>query len=327
MTAAASGRAAPRLVADIGGTHVRFALDRGDGAFSSPAAFNCADFAGAAAAIDHYLAQVGGDPPPRAVAIAVASPVTGDVVHMTNRDWRFSVSELKARFRLERLQVLNDFAALALALPRLEPGDRHAVGGGTAVPEAPMGVLGPGTGLGVAGLIPTAAGNLALATEAGHATMAPVDDRESLVLARIRHRFGHASAERVVSGPGLVNLYRALAEIAGETAADLTPRQVSRRALDGRCRLCRAALDMFFAMLGTVAGNVALTLGARGGLYIAGGIVPRLLAPFSASAFRARFEAKGRFCDYLAAIPSFVVTHEAPTFLGLRAALDAPESR
>jgi glucokinase len=327
MTAVRAGRAGLRLLANIGPTHVRFALDRGAGALAAPTAFDCVDFAGAAAAIEHYLARAGGGVRPRDMAIAVASPVTGDLVEMTNSDWRFCVSELRARLGLDRLEVLNDFAALALALPRLGSGDRYAVGGGTAIRGMPMAVFGPGTGLGVAGLVPSAAGYVPLATEAGHVTMAPVNERESLVLDRIRGRFGHASAERVLSGPGLANLYQALAEIEGTAAEDLTPREVSQRALAGRCERCGEALDTFFAMLGTFAGNLALTLGAGGGLYIAGGIIPQLLAPLAASRFRARFEDKGRFRDYLAAIPTFVVTHEAPTLVGLRAALEAPPAR
>ena len=240
---------------------------------------------------------------------------------MTNHPWSFSIAALKARFGFERLEVINDFTAQALALPRLGADERMAVGGGTAAAGAPLAVLGPGSGLGVSGLVPCAAGWVALTGEGGHATMSPASDRESAVLDHMRRRFDHVSAERVLSGPGIVNLYNTLAEIDAIPSKGYTAAQITDLAMRGEDPVCVEATAMFCAMLGTVAGNLALTLGARGGLFIAGGIVPRLGHYFADSPFRARFQAKGRFEPYLAAIPTYVVTHPLAAFLGCAALL------
>ncbi|MBV9815222.1 MAG: glucokinase, partial [Alphaproteobacteria bacterium] len=221
----------------------------------------------------------------------------------------------------ERLEVINDFTALALALPRLSAGDRQPVGGGAAAAGAPIGVLGPGSGLGVSGLVPSGVGWIALTGEGGHATMAAASDREGAVLDHMRRHFAHVSAERTLSGPGLVNLYNSLAAIDGVPAKNYSAAQITDLAMRAEDPLCVETTTMFCAMLGTIAGNLALTLGARGGVYIGGGIVPKLGQTFIASPFRARFEAKGRFRAYLEAIPTFVVTHPLPAFLGCAALL------
>jgi glucokinase len=316
-----------RLIGDIGATNARFGLAAGDGRIERVRVVAAEDYPHFEDALAAYLAEDGIAEPPRAAALAVASPVTGDVVTMTNHPWSFAISALKRRFALERLVVINDFTANALALPRLAPDERLAVGGGAPVPETPLGVIGPGSGLGVSGLVRTETGWVALGGEGGHATMAPADERESAVLDRMRRRFDHVSAERVLSGPGLVNLYNTLAEIEGVPAAPFTPAQIADRRIGETDPLVRAAVAMFCAMLGSVAGNLALTLGARGGVYIAGGIVPRLGSGLAESAFRARFEAKGRLQAYLAAIPTYVVTHPIPAFLGLLARLDQDQHR
>ena len=311
-----------RLLGDIGATNARFALADAAGKPERVRVLACDEHAGLAAAIAAYLAEEGLAPPPQEAALAVASPVTGDAVTLTNHPWSFSIAGLKRDLGLVRLVVINDFTANALAVPRLRPEDRQPVGGGAAAEGAPIGVLGPGTGLGVSGLVPTPQGFVALASEGGHATLAPADAREGAVLDRLRQRFDHVSAERVLSGQGLVTLYTTLAEIAGVPARPFTPAQIADRAIGESEPLVRDALAMFCAMLGTVAGDLALTLGARGGVYIAGGIVPRLGARFAESAFRQRFEAKGRMRPYLAAIPTYVVTHPIPAFIGLLALLE-----
>jgi len=309
------------LVGDIGGTNARFGLVSPDGAMLHSRVLADADYPGIAEAIEAYLADRGGLPRPRRGAIAIASPVAGDEVRMTNHPWRFSVSALAKRLGFQRLLVINDFTAQALALPRLKPEDRTAVGGGKPAAGAPIGVLGPGSGLGVSGLIPSGKRWIPLTGEGGHATMAPITDRESDVLGAMRRHLDHVSGERVLSGPGLVNLYHALAEIDGVPARQYTAAQISDVETGKSDALCAEATQMFCAMLGTVAGNLALTLGASGGVYIGGGIVPRLGERFVASQFRERFESKGRFHDYLAAIPTYVVTHQLPAFLGCAAAL------
>ena len=311
------------LVGDVGGTNARFGLVSTDGSLLHSAILADADYTQIRDAIDAYLKQRGELPMPRAGAIAIASPITGDQVHMTNTPWAFSITGLCDQLGFERLEVINDFTAQALALPHLGPNDKLTVGGGSAASGRPIGVLGPGSGLGVSGLIPSDKGWIPLTGEGGHATMSPSTARENAVLDRMRRHFDHVSAERCLSGPGLVNLYNALAGVDGVPAQQYTAAQITDPATTAADPLCREATDMFCAMLGTMASNLALTLGAQGGVYIAGGIVPRLGARFVESRFRERFEAKGRLRPYLAAIATYVVTHPLPAFLGCAAALRA----
>ena len=319
ITAATS--ATTWLVGDIGATHARFGLVSPDGTLQHSRTSADEDYPAIDDAIAAFLAEHGALPMPRQGAIAIASPITGDRVAMTNHPWNFSVVALKDRFGFDRLEVINDFTALALALPRLSPQDRLVVGGGAAVTGAPIGVLGPGSGLGVSGLVPSGSGWIPLNGEGGHATIAPATDRESAVLDRMRRHFDHVSAERALSGPGLVNLYNTLAGLDGVPAQGFTAAQITDLAIRDADPLCVETTRMFCAMLGTMAGNLALTLGARGGVYIGGGIVPRLGQTFVQSPFRQSFEAKGRFQAYLAAIPTLVVTHPLPAFLGCAALL------
>lgn len=315
----------PRLLADVGGTNVRFARQRdANGPLQDIASLPCADFPGLLEATQHYLARHAG-PAPRCVAVGIATPITGDEVRMTNHHWAFSTRALQASLGAERLLVLNDFTALALALPALPAERRRQVGGGEAVVGAPVAVLGPGTGLGVSGLLPAANGQLvAIGGEGGHVTLAAADAQEAAVLQVLQRRFGHASAERALSGPGLENLYLALAEAAGQPLPPRPAAEITREALAGTSRPCVQALEMFCSLLGNVAGNLALTLGARGGVFIGGGIVPRLGDWLDRSRFRERFESKGRFRAYLQAIPTFVVqAGDEAALLGAARALDA----
>jgi glucokinase len=267
-------------------------------------------------------------PAPRDVAFGIATAVTGDAVRMTNHPWSFSIAALRDQLGVQRLRVLNDFEALAHAVPALGAADRHAVGGGASVPGAALAVIGPGTGLGVSGLVADGSGGWrVIVGEGGHVTLAAASAREASILGLMRERFGHVSAERALSGPGLVNLYEAICTLDGETAEALEPAGVMARAVgEGgveRDTQCAEALSTFASLLGNVAGNLALTLGARGGVFIGGGIVPRLGQRFAASPFRTRFEDKGRFRSYLEAIPTWVITAESPALLGAARALDA----
>ncbi len=311
------------LVGDVGATNARFGLVSPDGALLHSGTFAGSDFAEIGAAIGAYLATRGNLPMPRLGALAIAAPMSGDQIRMTNHPWSFSLAALRDRLGFERLVAINDFTAVALALPRLSAGDRMPVGGGAPVEGRPIAVLGPGSGLGVSGLIPAGSGWVPLTGEGGHATMAPASERESAVLELMRRHFDHVSAERCLSGPGIVNLYNSLAALDHMPAAPCTAAQITDPETGATDPLCREATAMFCAMLGTFAGNLALTLGAQGGVYIAGGIVPRLGARFVDSLFRERFEAKGRMGALLAAIPSYVVTHKLPAFLGCTAALAA----
>jgi glucokinase len=222
---------------------------------------------------------------------------------------------------------VNDFTALAMAIRRLPRAELEQIGGGKAVPDAPLALIGPGTGLGVSGLIPAGAHWIPLQGEGGHSTLSVMNEREIAVLQQLHQRFTHVSAERVVSGPGLVNLYDALCGIEGMVPEVLTPPEITRRAREGSCRLCLETLNIFCALLGTLASNLVLTLGAVGGCYIGGGIVPGLGRAFASSHFRDRFEDKGRFADYLSRVPTYVIRTELPAFVGLATAFDAPGPR
>ena len=244
---------------------------------------------------------------------------------MTNHPWHFSIAALQRELGLQRLVVLNDFTALALGLPSLDARELHRVGGGAAVAGAPLAVLGAGTGLGVSGLLATAGdGWVPITGEGGHVSLAAINAREQAVLQQLIARFGHASAERALSGPGLVNLYQAACSLSGQAPQPLTAADVIAGARSASDPACTEALELFFGFLGSVAGNLALTLGARGGFFIGGGIAPRLLPELERSTFRERFEAKGRFRDYLAAIPTWVIhATVSPAFVGVARALDA----
>lgn len=310
----------PRLLVDLGGTNVRCGLQRSGGPVEQVLRMKVADHAGLGAAIAHYLNQTDG-PGPAAGAVAVAAPVTDDVVRLTNADWAFSCRQLGVELGLSPLRVVNDFTAIAMGLPDLQPQDLLPVGGGHPQPNAPVGVLGPGTGLGVSGLLPVGDRWLALAGEGGHVTLPATDEREAGIIALLRGEQGHVSAERLISGSGLVHLYRALCMLGGVPTEDLEPAEISQRAAAGE-PMALDAVHRFFSFLGTVAGNLALTLGALGGVYVAGGITPRLRDVFVASPFRDKFEAKGRYKDYMVGIPTWLVLDEVPAFRGLAAILD-----
>ncbi|MCV2370621.1 glucokinase [Roseateles oligotrophus] len=326
MSPNASVSSYPRLLGDVGGTNARFAWASEAGAeIGDIVSYRCADQVSLHAAITRYLGELG-KPSPSACAIGIANPIVGDVVQMTNHHWSFSIAQLKRELAVQRLAVVNDFTALALSLPALRAEQMHQIGGGESVAGEALAVLGAGTGLGVAGLLAVGGGRYApIAGEGGHATLAAVEDDEIALTAWLKARFGHASAERALSGPGLVNLYQASAQFAGRSGELLiTPAQVTAAARDQRDPDCLAALDLFFRLLGSFAGNLALTHGARGGVYVGGGIVPRLLPELRASRFRERFEAKGRFSNYLAGVPTFVIDSAvSPALIGASRALDA----
>jgi glucokinase len=306
----------PVLLADIGGTHARFTLAN-ECEFGPITTLETGKYGGAEAAIQVFLDQVGLESLPRVAALACAGPVERGVVQLTNSDWRIDASQLRTGLGIEEVILVNDFAAVAWAIPSLGKTDLFPIGGGVPIQGAPAVVLGPGTGLGVAGYVPCEGGATVIVGEGGHVTMPSATDREAEVLAALRKELGHVSAERVLSGEGLVRLYRSLAKLDGIQASARSATEITDTALDPGCPLSRATLDMFCDMLGTVAGNLALTFGACGGVYIAGGIAPKIRDCLAASRFRRRFEAKGRFRTYLARIPVWVVTHPEPGLLGL----------
>ena len=321
----------PRLLGDIGGTYARFTLESAQGVFAHSATLRCADHVDFHAAVNTYLATLPAGRIQHA-AVAIANPVEGDEVRMTNYHWKFSIEQMRERLDFETLVVVNDFTALAMALPRLSADGKRQIGAGQARERSVIGVIGAGSGLGMSGLIPADGGYIALGTEGGHASFSPRDERE---LAILQHAWktlpetsqdaggrGHVSFERLLSGPGLELIYRALAERAGTRAASgLSAPEITQRGLAGSDAVCVETLDTFCAVLGTAAANAAVTLGALSGIYIGGSIVPRLGGYFDRSPFRARFEDKGRFSAYLAQIPTWVITADDATFQGLSAIL------
>ena len=314
--------AKPRLIADIGGTNARFALLDPDGTIHSQKTLSCTEQPDFVSAVKVYLATAGQSQIAEA-AIAIANPVNGDLIRMTNHNWTFSIEASRQALGFERLLLRNDFTALAMSLPFLPPADCHQIGGIASTERQTLAVLGPGTGLGVSGLLPCGESRwVAVAGEGGHVSVSPGDARECDILQVCWSKFGHVSAERLISGMGLQNLFAALCELDGKPAATLSPADISSRALAQACETCEEALAVFCALLGSVSGNLALTLGATGGVYIGGGIVPRLGEYFATTDFRTRFEDKGRFRDYLSAIPVYVIHNPHPALIGVSHCFD-----
>jgi len=313
------------VVGDVGGTHARFGLAdlaRPELEIEQPLTLLCADFESGHAALAAYLDRLGVSALPKAVGIAVAGPVVDGAMSFTNMSWTLSEAGLKA-FGFRRAALINDYGALALAAPHLSPADWRAIGPELPTPDGSVAVLGAGTGFGVSLLARDGRGQAIVSTEGGHIAFAPCDEVEVQVLRILTKAFGRVSIERILSGPGLLSLHRALCEIAGVTSACLSPADVSASALAGD-QVAMQTLERFCAIFGAVAGDFALSYGAQGGVYLAGGIAPRLLDVLQASAFRRRFEDKGRFRDYVAAIPTRVVTRPYLALLGAAYALQTP---
>jgi glucokinase len=307
------------MVADIGGTNARLAL-------ADPATLElshihqtlCDRYANLEAALSDYLASL--PVKPRRAALAVAAPVSGEQINLTNSRWSFRKSELCHVAGFNEIQVLNDFAALALSLPALGPAELHQIGGTAPEGHATKVVLGPGTGLGVAGLVWSGKDWIAVPGEGGHISLGARDKDELALLQGLDPAASHVSAERAISGPGLAALYRAVAASRHEKAAENI--DVMARALGGDA-VASEALGVFITWLGRFAGNVALAFGARGGVYIGGGIAPKITGALSAGSFREAFEQKGRMSAYLAPIPVYVIAAEFATLKGAATSLRA----
>ncbi len=321
----------PRLLGDIGGTNARFALQQADGSLTCEEVLATRDFPSLREAVEAYLGRVGvqqGELRPRHAAFGIANPITGDQVRMTNCAWAFSISEFKQQLELDTFLLLNDFTVLALALPQLTDAEKVQVGGGTPVANGPIALLGPGTGLGVSGLLSNGHGGwLPIAGEGGHVTVSVQTRREWDIVEWVQQRHPHVSTERLVSGGntepmGIRLMYEAICALDGVTFEPLTAADITTRGIEGSDRVCREVVDTFCALLGTAAGNLSILLGARGGCYIGGGIVPKLGDYFARSPFRERFEFKGRFSGYLRDVPSYVIHAKYPAFTGAAAALE-----
>jgi glucokinase len=320
-----SSESFPKLLGDIGGTNVRLALQgMPEEAIGHVRTYSVADFDGLEAVVTRYLADVGaseGALRPHAGFLGIAGPVLGDHIQMFNAPWSFSIEALRKALGLHTLRILNDFTALALSLPVLSDEDLVQIGGEPPDRHLAKGLIGAGTGLGVSALVPTLDGAWApMAGEGGHITLTPCSESEVRLLQVLWRRFPHVSAERVLSGSGLVVLYEAHAELAGKPLQPDAPRpspsDIATRGAAGECPISEAALGSFCLFMGTVASNLAVTVGAQGGLYIGGGIVPKLGDFFVRSGFRERFDAKGRYSDYMRRIPVFVIHAEYPALVG-----------
>ncbi|MFT5084190.1 MAG: glucokinase [Lentisphaeria bacterium] len=315
----------PYIVADIGGTNARFALATGkDGeqfTIEHISILSGSDYARFADALQAYIDSLNGIAPTSA-CIAIAGPISGDLVKMTNLDWSFSKKEIQHQFDFDAFDVINDFAAVAIATSRLTDKDLIPVKPGIRIGSANKAILGPGTGLGVAGLAHHGISWLPIPSEGGHVNMAPATAFECDVIAAGIKRFGHVSAEVFISGPGLVNLYQCVCDVRGVSPAALEPKHVTAAALDGSDDQCREALETFCCFLGTISGNLVLTYGAKGGVYLAGGILPRFMDFFRASGFIERFSNKGVMSHYVADVPVSLINYDQTAFLGAATWLD-----
>lgn len=315
------------LVADVGGSNARFGwLSSLEGKVEHIQTLAVSVFPSLAEAAKAYLislADLQGPHyrAPRGAAIAVATTVTDDQIDLTNSSWTFSRRQLQFDLGLDALLILNDFEALALSIPALGSHQLKELNGPALPPHGTLAVIGPGTGLGVAGVVETRHGWVILPSEGGHATLSACNDFESELLACARKDYPHVSAERMLSGIGLPVLHSALTSVLGKSPQPLTTERIVECGLANTDPLCVQSLTVFCAMLGSFAGNVTLTLGARGGVYIGGGIVPRLGDFFVTSSFRERFESKGRFRGYLEKIPTAIITDTLAALTGAATAI------
>lgn len=309
------------LVADIGGTNSRFALCKtSEIELYEPRKYPNKEFASLADVIEHYLKEVGEQP--IEACLAVAGPIQHDRVKLTNIAWEFSREEYQQHFAWKRLLLKNDFTAMAMSVPHLAPQNIKQIGGGTAMPHMPISVLGPGTGLGVSGLLPQGDRWIALQGEGGNIDFSPFTDEEIDLFRIARSELGHVRVEDFVSGSGLSYLHEVRLQLHGKPRERLKAEEIAWRAKMEHGGVCYDTIHLFCGMLGSFAGSQAMILGAFGGVYIGGGVAPQLEELFETSPFRTRFEAKGRFHDYVKTIPTFMMlSHSRNALIGAAALL------
>ena len=319
----ARGAVTTTLLADIGGTNLRLAL-LCDDALGPIHRLDVRAYSAIAPALRSFLDEHAATVSVDAAILAVAGPIEKGRCRLTNSRWVVDAAELKREFGFSTVRLVNDLEALALSLPHLRSGELHLVGPNRSPEEQPIAVISPGTGLGMACRLAT---GRVVASEGGHATLAAGNDREEALIGVLRRQYGHVSLERALSGDGLLNLYRAIATVDGRDCPARTAPEITAAALAGQCPISREALRTFCALLGAAAGDVALMFGARGGIFIGGGIVPAIVGHLDSTEFRRRFEGKGRLQPYLAAIPTMVVLRPDPAFPGLAAMARADARR
>ncbi|REL35632.1 glucokinase [Thalassotalea euphylliae] len=314
------------IVADIGGTNLRIGIAQQDGSCEALTVYQCAKYASLVEVIADFIEKEQLSGKTINACFAIACPVENDLVVMTNLPWQFSKTQLKSALGLNKLLLINDFTAIAHAIPMLSDEQKVQIGGGESVAGKPISVCGPGTGLGVANLIQEQDAQqqetwLSLSGEGGHVDFAPVDKQEIDILEFLLTKYQHVSYEQLLSGLGIEQIYQALASKNSSVETELAAQDITTRALASECEVCAQALAQFCKTLGSFAGNLALTLGSFGGVYIAGGIVPRFIEYFKSSDFRQRFEEKGRMSGFNQNIPTYVITESQPGILGATAYL------
>lgn len=310
------------LVADIGGTNIRIGIFNQDESVHSLKVFQCGKYESLSAVLQTYIDETDLGNASINACLAIACPVENDLVSMTNLPWEFSKTELKETLKLNKLLMINDYTAIAHAVPYLSDDQKVKIGGGEVVANKPISICGPGTGLGVANVIPQSEGQWeALGGEGGHVDFAPTDELETQILSYLFTKYQHVSYEQLLSGLGIEQIYQALKYIENVELPELSAKEISEKALNGQCELCKRSLAKFCQILGSFAGNLSLTLASFGGVYIAGGIVPRFIDFIKASEFRSRFVSKGRFEQFNRNIPTFVITESQPGILGASAYL------
>ena len=313
------------LVADIGGTNARFAISDGAGALHEARTLGAANFPNLDEAITEYFAKLT-RPKPNLACFAVACPAHGPVIKLTNSTWHFVKAEIAQKFGFDRFLVINDFEALGASVPVLKDKQLTCLREGTADPNEPSLVIGPGTGLGVGAYVPAGKSAWAvIAGEGGHVGLAPHTDAEVRLWMQLREKYGRVSAERALNGAGLVNIYAFVAREAGQAVGDIDAPEVSRRALADE-DIAVKAVTMFFDLLGSTAGDLALAFGSRGGVYIGGGMTPKLLDFALSSNLVQRFMDKGRVSRMLAAMPIWVIMENAAALIGARRQFDREAS-
>lgn len=308
------------LVADVGGTNIRLALiELNSEKIVNLRSFLCADYGSITDVIKDFLTSA--TTKVNHACIAIAGVVERDWISMTNHQWEFSISQAREDLDLKNLYLINDYTGISMAIPRLNENNKVKIGDGVPQDKKPIAVFGPGTGLGVSHLICHENQWISIDGEGGHVDYAAQDDLEDHLIQFLRQRFDNVSAEMLISGPGLVNIYNGVKSLHKETTENLTPKEITTRALKKTDPCCQEVLRVFCGMMGSFAGNLALNLGTFGGVYLAGGIVPRIVDYLAVSDFRKRFETKGRFSDYLKKIPTYVITEPQPGLIGAGAYL------
>ena len=308
------------LIGDIGGTNARFAIaDPERPSFSDAMTLQCADYASADEAIRRYLGELSAAAPD-VICLAVAGPVIDGIVQVTNNHWTLNAADIAADFGINDVQLLNDFEAVAFSIPQLLAGDTEVIGLPDRKPKLDenfnVAILGPGTGLGTAGLIRRGQAVIPVVGEGGHVGFAPKSQVQVEILNALRSKFDRVSIERLASGSGIENIYWALTRIHGEQRTQLSAQEIFAKSRDGGDSRAAETVQMFFEILGQVAGDLALTLGATDGVYLAGGIAKRYPKLLQNSGFRNAFDDKGRHRALMERIPTLLITHDEPGLLG-----------